>query len=84
MFVIGFPVAAHLALRAGVPLPLCVGAVCAAGIAGEKCCVFTSDSLSVGSAIGCDPDRILKVRMPYSVGFSLCAFVLYIAAGILI
>lgn len=84
MFVIGFPVAAHLALRAGVPLPLCVGAVCAAGIAGEKCCVFTSDSLSVGSAIGCDPDRILKVRMPYSIAFSLCAFVLYIAAGILI
>ncbi len=83
MFVIGFPVAVHLGARAGLPLALCIGAICAAGIAGEKCCVFTSDSLSVGGSIGCDPDRVLKVRLPYSIGFSLCAFVLYLAVGLL-
>ena len=83
MFVIGFPVAIHLGMRAGLPLALCTGAICAAGIAGEKCCAFTSDSLSVGSAIGCDPDKLLAVRLPYSVGFSLISAVLYLIAGFL-
>ena len=83
MFVIGFPVAVQLGARAELPLALCVGAICAAGIAGEKCCAFTSDSLSVGSAIGCSPDRVLAVRLPYSVIFAFIAAVLYLAAGLL-
>ena len=82
MFVIGFPVALRMAGAMGVSAPLCVGAVCAAGIAGEKLCLFSSDSLSVGSSIGCDPDAVQAVRMPYALLFSLLSLVLYLLAGL--
>ena len=82
MFVIGFPVALLMAGAMGVSAPLCVGAVCAAGIAGEKLCMFSSDSLSVGSSIGCDPDAVQAVRMPYALLFSLLSLVLYLLAGL--
>lgn len=83
MFVFGIPVAIHLSLRTGLPMPLCVGAICAAGLAGESLCAFTSGSLTVGSAIGCEPGRVLKVRLPYSLVFSVCALLLYAGAGLL-
>ncbi len=83
MFAIAFPVAVHVSAAAGVSLPLCIGAVCAAGIAGEKNCTFTSDSLSVGNAIGCDPGAILRLRLPYSLWFTGISLLLYLAAGFL-
>jgi len=83
MYAIGLPVAMHAATAMGISIPLCVGAVCAAGIAGEKNCGFTSDALSVGNAIGCEPGAVLAVRLPYSMVFSLAAMVLYIVAGFL-
>ena len=83
MFVIGFPIAVRMAELGGLSIPLCVGAICAAGIAGEKNCVYTSDALSVGSAIGCDPKAVLRVRLPYSLWFTGIAFALYLLAGLL-
>ena len=83
MYAIAFPVAVHMASAAGVHLPLAAGAVCAAGIAGELICPFTSASLSVGNAIGCDPRAILKVRLPYSLMFAGVSFLLYLAMGFL-
>ena len=64
-------------------LPLFAGAVIGAGVAGEMLCVFTSDSLSIGNAIGCDPKAIVKVRMPYSLAFTGISLLLYLAAGFL-
>lgn len=81
MYVIGFPIAMHIARRVGIDLPLCLGAVCAAGIAGEKLCVFTGDSLSVGTAIGCAPRAVLSVRLSYSIVISVTSLLLYLAAG---
>ena len=83
MFVFGFPIAIQLGLRVGLPLSLCVGAICAAGLAGESCCVFTSDSQSVGSSIGCEPDRVLAVRLPYSIVFSLISLLMYLGMGLI-
>ena len=82
MFVIGFPVAIRLAGAMDVSLPLCVGAVCAAGLAGEKLCLFSSDSLSVGSSVGCDPEVVQAVRIPYALLFALISLVLYLLAGL--
>ncbi|MBQ9459387.1 MAG: cyclic nucleotide-binding domain-containing protein [Oscillospiraceae bacterium] len=82
MYVIGFPIAMHIARSAGLDIPLCIGAICAAGIAGEKLCVFTGDELSVGTAIGCAPDKVLAVRIPYAAALSLASFLLYLVAGI--
>ena len=81
MFAIVFPVVIHLASAGGISLPLCIGAVCAAGMAGEMNCAFTSSSLSVGNAIGCDPQAILKIRIPYALVFTGICFLLYLAAG---
>lgn len=83
MYVIGFPIALRMASLGGLHLSLCIGAVCAAGIAGEKNCVFTSDALSVGSAVGCEPRALLRSRLPYSLLLSAAAFLLYLAAGFL-
>jgi len=84
MYAIGFPVALHAAQIMGLSVPLCIGAICAAGIAGEKNCVFTSEAMGVGTAVGCSPDAVLAVRMPYSAAFTLAALVLYAAAGFLL
>ena len=84
MYAVAFPVAIRMAGAVGISVPLCVGAVMAAGIAGEKNCVFSSDSTSVGESIGCNPDVILNIRMPYSVIFSVISLIIYIAAGFLI
>ena len=83
MYVIGFPIALKLALLGGLSVPLCIGAIAGAGIAGEKNCVYTSDALSVGSAIGCDPKAILSLRLRYSLAFTAIAFVFYLVAGLL-
>ena len=66
---------------AGISLPLCIGAVCAAGLAGEVNCAFTSDNLSVGNAIGCEPAAILKIRLSYGLVFTGICLLLYLAAG---
>jgi Na+/H+ antiporter NhaC/CRP-like cAMP-binding protein len=81
MYAIAFPLAMRFAQPLGLSLPLCAGAICSAGIAGEKNCPFTSDSLSVGLAIGCDPDKVLKVRLPYSAMISVLSLLLFIVAG---
>ena len=84
MYVIGFPVAIRMAAQGGVFFSLCIGAICAAGIAGEKNCMFTSDALSVGSAIGCEPKAILSVRLTYSLIFTAASLLLYLIAGLLL
>ena len=81
MYAIAFPVAIRLAAAAGISLPLCVGAVCAAGIAGETDCAFTEVHLSVGNAIGCEPKTILHLRLSYGLVFTGICLMLYLAAG---
>lgn len=81
MYVIAFPVAVQMASAVAVSVPLCIGAVCAGGIAGEMCCVYFSDSLFVGEELGCDPEIVAKLRLPYGIAFSLICLLLYIPAG---
>ncbi len=84
MYVIGFPIAMHAAQSMGISVALCIGAVCAAGIAGEKMCPFTGDALSVGGTIGCSPDAVLKNRLLYGGVFTALSFLLYLGAGFVI
>lgn len=81
MYAIAFPVVLHLAYSAGLSVPLCIGAVSGAGIAGEKICAFTSDALNVGTAIGCNPEPICRIRIFYSIVISGIVTGLYIIAG---
>ena len=83
MYAIVFPIAIHFAPLLGVNLALCVGAIAGAGIAGEKNCMFTADSMNVGTAIGCDPYAVLRVRVRYSFVITGIAAVFYLVAGFL-
>ncbi|MBP5282168.1 MAG: hypothetical protein J6Z22_06680, partial [Lachnospiraceae bacterium] len=81
MYAIIFPMAIQFAPLLGVNLPLCIGAIAGAGIAGEKNCVYTADSMNVGTAIGCNPEAVLKVRMTYSLVITSISAALYLIAG---
>ncbi len=84
MYAIAFPVALRLAAALGADPALCIGAVSAAGIAGEHNCRFTDYGFNVGTAIGCDPGAVEDVRIAYSRWFTLAAFLLYFGAGFLL
>ncbi len=81
MYAIVFPIAVNFAPLLGVNLALSIGAIAGAGIAGEKNCMFTADSMNVGTAIGCNPRIVRKVRMKYSFFITGIAAVLYLIAG---
>ena len=81
MYAIAFPIALNMAYSIGLNINLCIGAVAGAGIAGEKICAFTADALNVGTAIGCAPKAICKLRMFYSLIISGIVTVLYVFAG---
>ena len=81
MYAIVFPIAIQFAPLLGVNMALCIGAIAGAGIAGEKNCAFTADSMNVGTAIGCSPRVVRKVRMKYSFAITAIASVMYLIAG---
>lgn len=83
VYAISFPIVLKLAAALGANSALCIGAVCAAGIAGEHSCLFTAGALTVGSLIGCVPDAVRDVRIKWSVMLSFASLLLYTIAGIL-
>ena len=83
VYAISFPIVLKLAAALGANSALCIGAVCAAGIAGEHSCLFTAGALTVGSLIGCVPDAVRDVRIKWSVMLSFVSLILYAIAGIL-
>ena len=84
MFPLAFPVAVKFgAGMTGIGLPLCIGAVMAAGIAGEKNCALTDDALNVAGLAGCRPECVGRLRIYYSMVFTGITAVLYLAAGVL-
>ena len=84
MFAMVFPIAVHLAPFLGMNPALCVGAVCAAGVAGEQNCLFTEIDTDVGNAVGLSPAKVLDVRLSLSIPLTIAAFLLYLAAGFLL
>jgi Na+/H+ antiporter NhaC len=81
MYALVFPIAIRLIPSLDVNMILCIGAISAAGIAGEKNCLFTADALTVGTAIGCNPEEVLKVRMTYGVWITVLSALLYLIVG---
>ena len=81
MYAVAFPIALNMAYPMGLNIPLCIGAIAGAGIAGEKICAFTADALNVGTAVGCAPEAICRLRMFYSMVITGIVTVLYLIAG---
>ncbi|MCR5329892.1 MAG: cyclic nucleotide-binding domain-containing protein [Lachnospiraceae bacterium] len=84
MYAIIFPIALKMAFTVGLNPALVIGAVAGAGIAGEKLCIFTADALNVGTAVGCGPGAIMKIRVSYSAVLTGIAAVMYLIAGVII
>lgn len=82
MYAIAFPIVINIAQTAGLSLPLCIGALVAAGIAGESVCPFTGVDLDVANIIGSNPKTIGKIRLSYGLIFTGIAFASYLVAGL--
>lgn len=83
MYAISFPIGIKLGVSAGIYLPLIIGAISAAGIAGEKNCIFTGDEVSVGTTVGCNPKIVTRLRLSYSLVFTALSAVCYFVAAII-
>ncbi len=81
MYAIAIPTVLHLVRPLGLDPAIFVGAITAAGIAGEKNCMYTSDAQNVGGAIGFNPTVVFKVRITYSVAISILAAIGYTIIG---
>ena len=81
MYGIGIPIATSLAVTFSMNLPLCIGAVCAAGIAGDNLIPYVSESALVASAVGCDPYINRRIRLQYWIPISIVCFAAYLVAG---
>ena len=82
MYAISFPIVISFASALGLNPVLFIGAVSGAGIAGEKLCPFTAESMNIATAVGIAPDAAGKVRMSYSLVIAGITAVLYLIAGI--
>jgi len=85
MYAFGLPIAIHLAQAASASdafLALCIGAVCAAGVASDGLSHFQSDNDHFANAIGCEPKALVDARFPYFVFMTILAGAMYLVAGI--
>ncbi|MCL2440672.1 MAG: cyclic nucleotide-binding domain-containing protein [Treponema sp.] len=83
MYAFALPIAIQLAAAADGNIALCIGAVIAAGVAGDGLSNFQSDNEHFAHAIGCEPMALVKARFPYFVFITVFAALLYLTAGIL-
>ena len=83
MFIIAFPLAAALGGSLGMSLPLCVGAVCSAGISGEKLCPYSGEATVVGTAVGCAPAAVSGLTRRYAAAFFVLSAAFYAIAGLI-
>ena len=84
MYAIAIPITVRFSPLLGANLALCIGAVAGAGLAGEKNCLFTADALNVGTAIGCSPEAVRRVRMRYSLPITAVSAFLYLVFGLIL
>jgi Na+/H+ antiporter NhaC len=82
MYTIAIPVAVALAAPVGGwAAPLFIGAVCAAGIAGDSLSAYHSDSFLTASVIGLNPLAYYTSKLPYALIAAGLSLALYIGIG---
>lgn len=83
MYGLGIPVSIFLSNNLGLSVPLCLGAILAAGIAGESLCPYLDDTAPVVTAIGCEPVAYRKIRLQYWLPIVIICAIVYIILGLL-
>jgi Na+/H+ antiporter NhaC len=84
MYIFALPIAIQLSMAVGGNTALCVGAVCAVGIAGDGLSYYQSDNLFIAAVIGCEPTALVNARFPYFAFITFLASALYLVAGIML
>ncbi|MCR5399024.1 MAG: hypothetical protein K6E68_05740, partial [Lachnospiraceae bacterium] len=84
MYAIAFPLVLSLIRVMGLNPAMFTGIMAGAGIAGEQLCMYTSSSMDVGSAIGCNPDTVFKIRITYSIAITIASAAGYALIGLFI
>lgn len=83
MYGIGIPIAVQLAAVMSVNLPLCLGAVCGAGICGDNLIPYLSEGSLLTSAVGCEPHIVRRQRLQYWGIIGAVSLIFYAIAGLL-
>jgi Na+/H+ antiporter NhaC len=79
MYALGMPIALELSRAVGMDPGLFVGAVCAAGFAGNE--IALGDIFFEGPMLGINPIVYYRAKLPYAVCFTTLAFLAYGLAG---
>jgi di/tricarboxylate transporter len=79
MFAIGIPMALTLSVSLRGNTGLYIGAVCAAGLAGNE--IALGDIFFIGPMLGINPIAYYRTKLPYVILITLLAFLGYMAAG---
>jgi Na+/H+ antiporter NhaC len=82
MYALGMPIALELGRAVGMDLGLFVGAVCAAGFAGNE--IALGDIFFEGPMLGINPITYYRAKLPYTICFTILAFVAYGGMGYLL
>lgn len=83
MYGLGIPIAMYLSVRLGLNIPLCLGAVFAAGIIGNSLCPYIDETSPVVTAVGCAPVPYRKLRIGYWTPIACLCAVGYIILGLI-
>jgi Na+/H+ antiporter NhaC len=81
MYALGMPIALELSRTVGMDPSLFVGAVCAAGFAGNE--IALGDIFFEGPMLGINPMTYYRTKLPYAICITLLAFLAYCGAGYL-
>jgi Na+/H+ antiporter NhaC len=79
MYAIGIPIALKLAASMGDSPGMYIGAVCAAGLAGNE--IALGDIFFIGPMLGINPIAYYRAKLPYVILISLLALAAYGVAG---
>jgi Na+/H+ antiporter NhaC/CRP-like cAMP-binding protein len=79
MYALGMPIALELGKAVGMDLGIFVGAVCAAGFAGNE--IALGDIFFEGPMLGINPIVYYRTKLPYVIGITVLAFLAYAALG---
>ncbi|MDR0731127.1 MAG: cyclic nucleotide-binding domain-containing protein [Treponema sp.] len=79
MYALGMPIALELGRSVGMDLGLFVGAVCAAGFAGNE--IALGDIFFEGPMLGINPIMYYRTKLPYAICVTMLAFLAYGGMG---
>lgn len=83
MYGIGIPITMYLATHLNLNLPLCLGAVLAAGIMGVGLCPYLDETAPEVANIGCTPRAFRKLRIQYWIPMAIFCMIGYVILGAL-